>query len=134
MKKENVLPKLNWKLLSKKRGSSTQGLPPAECDETARREWLRALDKIVALHPRAVVAGHGVLDPDSSPRLIEETRGYIRDFDAAVASTSTVLDLCEKMLTLHPNRVNPGSLSATGKAVKGNAQASAWEVKNEIYI
>jgi len=42
----------------------------AECDEQARGEWLRALDKIEALHPRAVVAGHGVLDPDSSPRHI----------------------------------------------------------------
>jgi glyoxylase-like metal-dependent hydrolase (beta-lactamase superfamily II) len=39
----------------------------AECDEQARGEWLRALDKIEALHPRVVVAGHGVLDPDSSP-------------------------------------------------------------------
>ena len=65
---------------------------------------------IEALHPRAVVAGHGVLDPDSSPRHIEETRSYLRDFNAAVASTSTAQDLYEKMLTLHPNRVNPGSL------------------------
>jgi glyoxylase-like metal-dependent hydrolase (beta-lactamase superfamily II) len=97
----------------------------AECDENARDEWLRALDKIEALHARTVVAGHGVLDPDSSPRHVEETRGYIRDFNAAVASTSTALDLYGKMLTLHPNRVNPGSLWATAKAVKGNAQASA---------
>jgi len=28
----------------------------AECDEKARGEWLRALDKIEALHPAAVVA------------------------------------------------------------------------------
>ena len=97
----------------------------AECDQNARDEWLRALDKIEALHPRAVVAGHGVLDPDSSPRHIEETRGYIRDLNAAVANTSTALDLYKKMLTLHSNRVNPGSLWATAKAVKGNAQASA---------
>jgi glyoxylase-like metal-dependent hydrolase (beta-lactamase superfamily II) len=88
----------------------------AECDEEARGEWLCALDKIEALHPRAVIAGHGVLDPDSSPRHIEETRRYLRDFNAAVASTSTALDLYEKMLTLHPNRVNPGSLWAAAKA------------------
>jgi glyoxylase-like metal-dependent hydrolase (beta-lactamase superfamily II) len=44
----------------------------AECDEKARIEWLRALDKIEALHPKAVVAGHGVLNPDSSPLHIEE--------------------------------------------------------------
>jgi glyoxylase-like metal-dependent hydrolase (beta-lactamase superfamily II) len=34
----------------------------AECDGDARGEWLRALDKIEALHPRAVIAGHGVFD------------------------------------------------------------------------
>jgi glyoxylase-like metal-dependent hydrolase (beta-lactamase superfamily II) len=51
----------------------------AECDEKARAEWLRALDKIEALHPNAVVAGHGVLNPDSSPRHIEETRRYLHN-------------------------------------------------------
>jgi glyoxylase-like metal-dependent hydrolase (beta-lactamase superfamily II) len=90
----------------------------AECDEKARGEWLRALDKIEALHPRAVVAGHGVLDPDSSPRHIEETRRYIRDFDAADAGTTTGMGLYQKMLACHPNRVNPGSLWASAKTVK----------------
>src|SRR5262249_8696019 len=97
----------------------------AECDENARNEWLPAVDKIEARHPTAVVAGHGVLDPDSSPRHIEATRAYIRDFNGVAANTSTALDLYTKMLALHPNRVNPGSLWATAKAVKGNAQASA---------
>ena len=90
----------------------------AECDEKARVEWLRALDKIEALHPQAVVAGHGVLNPDSSPLHIEETRRYLLDFNASLASTSTAVDLYEKMLTLHPKRVNPGSLWATARAVK----------------
>ncbi len=96
----------------------------AECDANARDEWLRALDKIEALHPLAVVAGHGVLDPDSSPRHIEETRRYIRDFNAAEANTATVIELYEKMLALHPNRVNPGSLWATAKTVKRSATAA----------
>src|SRR5262249_20594066 len=81
----------------------------AECDENTRGEWLRALDKIEALHPRAVITGHGVLDPDSTPRHIGETRRYINDFNASLASTATAVELYEKMLTLHPNRVNPGS-------------------------
>ncbi len=81
-----------------------------KCDEKARGEWLFALDEIEALHPHAVVAGHGVLEPDSSPRHIEETRRYIRDLNAIEATTSTALGLSEKMLALHANRVNPGSL------------------------
>jgi glyoxylase-like metal-dependent hydrolase (beta-lactamase superfamily II) len=90
----------------------------AECDENARAEWLSALDKIEALGPRAVIAGHGVVDPDSSPRHIEETRSYIRDLNTIVPTASTALDLYQKMLALHPNRVNPGSLWATAKAAK----------------
>jgi glyoxylase-like metal-dependent hydrolase (beta-lactamase superfamily II) len=90
----------------------------AEADEKARAEWLAALDKIEVLHPRAVIAGHGVLDPDSSTRHIEETRGYLRDFSDSVATTSTARDVYEKMLALHPNRVNPGSLWAAANAAK----------------
>jgi len=89
-----------------------------ECDEKARGEWLSALDKIESLHPQAVVAGHGVLDPDNSPRHIEETRRYIRDFNTIETTTSTALDLYQKMLALYPKRVNPGSLCATVKALK----------------
>jgi hypothetical protein len=48
---------------------------------------LQALDTIEALRPNAVIAGHGVLDPDSSPRHIVETRRYLRDFAASLAST-----------------------------------------------
>jgi glyoxylase-like metal-dependent hydrolase (beta-lactamase superfamily II) len=92
----------------------------AECDGKDRCEWLRALDKIEALHARAVVAGHGVLDPDSSPRHVEETRRYIRDFNVADARTVTVMGLYETMLALHPNRVNPGSLWATANVVKAS--------------
>ena len=90
----------------------------AECDEEGRNDWLRALDKIESLHPQAVVAGHGVLDPDSSPRHIEETRRYLRDFVASLASTSTAIELYERMLSLHPNRVNPGALWAAAIAAK----------------
>ena len=76
---------------------------------------LARFDKIEVLHPKAVIAGHGVLDPDSSPRHIEETRGYVHDFNQVTASTSTAMDLYEKMVALYPNRVNPGSLWATAR-------------------
>jgi glyoxylase-like metal-dependent hydrolase (beta-lactamase superfamily II) len=90
----------------------------AECDAKARNEWLQALDIIESLHPQAVVAGHGVLNPDSLPRHIEETRRYLNDFNACVETTSTPLELYETMLSLHPDRINPGSLWAAAKAAK----------------
>jgi glyoxylase-like metal-dependent hydrolase (beta-lactamase superfamily II) len=90
----------------------------AESDENARSEWLHALDTIDALHPQAVVAGHGVLNPDSSPRHIEQTRRYILDFNASIKASSTHLELYEKMLSIYPDRVNPGSLWAAANAAK----------------
>ena len=90
----------------------------AECDAAARSEWLRALDIIEALEPAAVVAGHAITDPDSSPRHIEATRRYIQDFNATLAEAATHLDLYTGMLALYPDRVNPGSLWAAAKAAK----------------
>ena len=51
-----------------------------ESDRQGLNDWLAAIDKIEALNPRAVVVGHGPLDPDNSPRHIQETRRYIQDF------------------------------------------------------
>jgi len=79
-----------------------------ESDGAKRQEWLAALDKIEALHPRAVVASHKRPENDDRPEVIEETRQYIRDFDRLVATTSSGQQLYEQMLKLYPNRVNPG--------------------------
>jgi glyoxylase-like metal-dependent hydrolase (beta-lactamase superfamily II) len=79
-----------------------------ESDGEQRQEWLAALDKIAALKPTAVVASHKRPENDDNPRVIEETRQYIRDFDRLLKTTSSRRDLYEKMLALYPNRVNPG--------------------------
>jgi glyoxylase-like metal-dependent hydrolase (beta-lactamase superfamily II) len=71
----------------------------AECDEEARNKWLRALDRLESLDSKALVAGHGVLDPDSPPRHIEETRRYLHDFDASVATTSKPRELYDRRLS-----------------------------------
>jgi glyoxylase-like metal-dependent hydrolase (beta-lactamase superfamily II) len=90
----------------------------AERDEETINEWLRALDKIESLNPKAVIAGHGVLNPDSSPRHIVETRHYLCDFAASLVTTSTARELYDRMLSLYPDRVNPGSLWGAAKASK----------------
>jgi hypothetical protein len=53
----------------------------AESDFQGRQDWLAALDLIEALDPRAVVAGHKRYGNDDNPRVIDETRRYISDFD-----------------------------------------------------
>src|SRR5215510_4159297 len=91
----------------------------AESSVEKRREWIAALDKIASLNPRAVVATHKRPDNDDSPRIIEETRKYIRDFDRLAETTTNARELYDKMLELYPNRVNPGwALWSSARAVK----------------
>jgi glyoxylase-like metal-dependent hydrolase (beta-lactamase superfamily II) len=91
----------------------------AESNPQRRREWIAALDKIEALNPRAVVASHKRPEYDDNPRIIEETRQYIRDFDRLAETTKTAQELYDKMLELYPNRVNPGwALWRSARAVK----------------
>jgi glyoxylase-like metal-dependent hydrolase (beta-lactamase superfamily II) len=91
----------------------------AESNAQTRREWIAALDKIEALKPSSVIAGHKKAEKDDSPRIIEETRQYIRDFDRLAGSTSSARELYDKMLELYPNRANPGSLWGSARAAKG---------------
>jgi glyoxylase-like metal-dependent hydrolase (beta-lactamase superfamily II) len=90
----------------------------AESDPQGRRDWLAALDIIEALDPRAVVAGHKRYGNDDNPRIIEETRRYIRDFDRLDQETTTPEDLYRQMLAIHPDRVNPGALWLSAQSAK----------------
>jgi glyoxylase-like metal-dependent hydrolase (beta-lactamase superfamily II) len=91
----------------------------AESDHDKRLEWIRALDVIEALHPRAVVAGHKRAGRADDPTIIDETRTYIRDFDRIAANTRTADELYEQMVSVYPDRVNPGSLWSSARAEKG---------------
>ena len=91
----------------------------AESNQETRREWIAALDKIEALNPRVVVASHKRPENPDDPRIIEQTRQYIRDFDRLAETTTTAQELYDKMLELYPNRVNPGwALWSSARAVK----------------
>jgi len=90
----------------------------AESNAQTRREWVAALDTIEALKPRAVIAGHKKAEREDSPRIIEETRQYIRDFERLAEATTTARELYDKMLALYPNRANPGSLWGSARSVK----------------
>ncbi|HEX9493671.1 MAG TPA: MBL fold metallo-hydrolase, partial [Thermoanaerobaculia bacterium] len=89
-----------------------------ESNAQTRREWIAALDTIESLGPRAVIAGHKKPGTDNSPRIIEETRQYIRDFDRLAQTTTTARELYDQMLELYPNRANPGALWGSALAAK----------------
>jgi hypothetical protein len=90
-----------------------------ESNLQGRRAWLDALAAIEALRPRTVVAGHKRAGNDDSPKTIEETRQYIRDFERVNETTTTALELYETMMQLHGNRENPGALWSSARAAKG---------------
>jgi glyoxylase-like metal-dependent hydrolase (beta-lactamase superfamily II) len=82
-----------------------------------RFEWISALDKIESLKPRAVIAGHKRAGREDSAKIIEETRQYIRDFDRNAQGRTNATELYDKMLEIYPNRLNPGALWASARAL-----------------
>jgi glyoxylase-like metal-dependent hydrolase (beta-lactamase superfamily II) len=84
-----------------------------------RMEWVAALDKVEALRPKVVIAGHKRETNGDGPNVIEETRQYIRDFDRLVDKTSTALELYNAMLRFYPDRLNRGALWGSARALKG---------------
>jgi glyoxylase-like metal-dependent hydrolase (beta-lactamase superfamily II) len=82
----------------------------AETDTQSRLRWIAALDKLEALKPTTVIAGHKIPESGDDPRDIGRTRQYMLDFNRLDETTTTARELYDAMLELHPDRANPGSL------------------------
>ena len=89
-----------------------------ESNRRTRLEWIAVLDRLEALKPAHVVAGHKVPANDDDPRCIAQTRQYIRDFIRLNDETGTPRELYDRMLALYPDRANPGSLWSSAQAAK----------------
>ncbi|MEV4495623.1 MBL fold metallo-hydrolase [Micromonospora arborensis] len=72
------------------------------------REWLKALDRVEALAPRAVVAGHKNRDRSDDPACIDQTRQYLLNVERLLAEKSTAREFYDEMVRLYPDWVNPG--------------------------
>lgn len=81
-----------------------------ETDTTSRLEWVSTLEKLEALKPKFVVAGHKVSENTDAPGTIDDTRRYLLDFNHMDAATTSARQLYERMYELYPNRINPGSI------------------------
>jgi glyoxylase-like metal-dependent hydrolase (beta-lactamase superfamily II) len=92
-----------------------------ETDAQSRLEWIATLDRLEALKPKAVIAGHKIPENDDDPRIIGETRQYIADFNRLNAATTTARQLYDAMLEIHPDRANPGSLWGAANIAKRQA-------------
>jgi glyoxylase-like metal-dependent hydrolase (beta-lactamase superfamily II) len=93
-----------------------------ETNTQSRTEWISTLDKLETVKPKAVIAGHKVPENDDNPRIIAETRQYLRDFNRLNKATASARELYDAMLEIYPDRVNPGSLWGAANAAKKYTQ------------
>src|SRR2546427_1197776 len=83
-----------------------------------RYEEIAALDQMESLKPHSVSAGHKGVGNVDSPKILGETRRYIRDFERLAMQTTTPRELYDQMLKLYPDWGNRGALWTSVRAVK----------------
>jgi glyoxylase-like metal-dependent hydrolase (beta-lactamase superfamily II) len=76
-------------------------------DTTAesRKNWIADLDRLAALKPAMVVAGHKKPGAPDSPSAIADTRRYLLDFDQLKQAGASDENLFNQMTELYPNWV-----------------------------
>jgi len=71
----------------------------------SRRNWIVDLDRLAALNPKIVVAGHKKPGAPDSPAAIQDTKRYLEDFDRVQKIASSEQDLFDQMTALYPDWV-----------------------------
>jgi glyoxylase-like metal-dependent hydrolase (beta-lactamase superfamily II) len=71
----------------------------------SRKNWIGALDRLAALNPATVVAGHKKPGAPDSPSTIQETKRYLQDFDRLQKTATSDRELFNQMTELYPHWV-----------------------------
>jgi glyoxylase-like metal-dependent hydrolase (beta-lactamase superfamily II) len=71
----------------------------------SRKNWIEALDRLAALNPAIVVAGHKKPGAPDSPSTIQDTKRYLQDFDHVQKTASSDQELFDQMTELYPDWV-----------------------------
>jgi glyoxylase-like metal-dependent hydrolase (beta-lactamase superfamily II) len=71
----------------------------------SRQNWIAALDRLAALNPTMVVAGHKKPGAPDSPSAIQDTRRFLQDFDRVRQAAKSDQDLFDQMTWLYPSWV-----------------------------
>jgi glyoxylase-like metal-dependent hydrolase (beta-lactamase superfamily II) len=84
----------------------------AASNETQWPQWIESVEKVAALHPRTVVAGHKrpELPDDDLAATVEMTKNYLQDFIGELAGSSDSRDLVARMRKRYPDHGNPSAL------------------------
>ena len=70
-----------------------------------RKNWIAVLDRLAALNPAIVVAGHKKPGAPDSPSAIQDTRRYLQDFDRLQKTAASDQELFDQMTELYPHWV-----------------------------
>jgi glyoxylase-like metal-dependent hydrolase (beta-lactamase superfamily II) len=71
----------------------------------SRKNWIAALDRLAALNPTTVVAGHKKPGAPDSPSTIQDTKRYLQDFDRLQKIAKSDQELFDQMTELYPDWV-----------------------------
>ena len=69
----------------------------------SRKNWIADLDRLAALDPTMVVAGHKKTGAPDSPSAIQDTKRYLLDFDRLKQTTASEEELFKQMTALYPD-------------------------------
>ncbi len=92
--------------------------------------WRRAIDKVEALEPRHIIAGHQnkQLDDDAA-RTIAETRQYLDDADELLRTETTAVDFFNAKIQRYPSHLARTVLWATASALYGVREHPGEDVR-----
>jgi glyoxylase-like metal-dependent hydrolase (beta-lactamase superfamily II) len=71
----------------------------------SRKNWIADLDRLAALNPTIVVAGHKKPGAPDSPSAIQDTKRYLEDFDRVQKTAASDQELFDQMTALYPDWV-----------------------------
>jgi glyoxylase-like metal-dependent hydrolase (beta-lactamase superfamily II) len=71
----------------------------------SRKNWIADLDRLAALNPTMVVAGHKKPGAPDSPSTIQDTKRYLEDFDRLQKTATSDQALFDQMTELYPHWV-----------------------------
>ncbi len=78
----------------------------AETGGPERARWITNLDKVAALKPTFVVAGHKKVQNNNDPKIIGESQQYLRDFSRIAAEETTAAGIVARMVEGYPDWAN----------------------------
>jgi glyoxylase-like metal-dependent hydrolase (beta-lactamase superfamily II) len=92
--------------------------------------WREAIDKVEALKPRHIVAGHQKQPPDDdAARTITETRRYLDDAEELLRTEPTAVDFFNAKIERYPNHVGRLVLWASAGSLYGVRERPEVDVR-----